>query len=116
MKKKLAILAVCSLAVLFLAGCGKSNPEKNNQKGGSGVGQSQQQGIPVGASSACQGKNEGDNCEMSMPQKDNSENSNKISGTCKKAPSGDRLSCMPQGGQRGPGGPGGQAPDASVKK
>jgi hypothetical protein len=116
MKKKLAILAVCSFAVLVLAGCGKNSPGKNDQKGGSGAGQSQQQGAPAEALSACQGKNEGDSCEINMPQKDNSANSSKVSGTCKKAPSGDQLSCMPQGGQGGPGSPGGQAPDANAKK
>jgi hypothetical protein len=115
MNKKIVILAVCSFAVLVLAGCNKNNPGKNDQKGGSGTGQSQQQGIPAEVSSVCQGKNEGDSCEISMPQKNNSVNNNKVSGTCKKAPSGDQLSCMPQGGQGEPGGPGGQAPDANAK-
>jgi len=116
MKKKITILMVCSFVVLLLAGCGKNNPGKNDQKNSSGAGQSQQQGIPAGASSACQDKNEGDSCEISMPQKDNNANDNKVSGTCKKTPSGDQLSCMPQGEQGGPGGHKGQAPDANAKK
>ena len=116
MKKKIAILAVCSFVVFILAGCGKNNPGKNDQKNSSGAGQSQQYGISTGTSSACQDKNEGDNCEISMPQKDNNANDNKVSGTCKKTLSGDRLSCMPQGGQRDPSGHKGQIPDTNTKK
>jgi hypothetical protein len=111
MKKKIAIVAVCSFAVFVLAGCGKNNPRKNDQENSSGAGQFQQRDIPAGISSACQGKNEGDSCEMNMPQKDSGANSNKVSGTCRKAPSGDQLSCMPQSGQGGPGGSAGQAPE-----
>lgn len=117
MKKKIAIATTCLLAVLVLAGCGNGNSGKSNQKNIPGVGQGQNP--PAEMSSACQGKNEGDSCEVSMPQRDNSGGSNKISGTCKKDPSGNQLFCTPQGGpggpggQRMPGGPGEQLPSTN---
>ncbi|TSC94858.1 MAG: hypothetical protein Athens101428_140 [Candidatus Berkelbacteria bacterium Athens1014_28] len=106
MKKKIAIMVTSLLVVLVLAGCSNENFGKNDQKNIPGA--EQRQDPPAELSSACQGKNEGDGCEVSMPQRDNSGSSNKISGTCKKAPSGDQLSCMPQGGQGAPGGSGRQ--------
>ncbi len=113
MKKKIAIATTCLLAVLVLAGCSNENSGKNNLKKGPGAGQ--MKNPPAELTSTCQGKNEGDNCEVNMPQQNNNESGNKVSGTCKKVPSGNQLSCMPQGGQGGSGGSRGQAPDANAK-
>jgi hypothetical protein len=92
-KEKIAIVTTCLLAVLVLAGCGNGNTDKNGQKNIPGAGQGQNP--PAEMSSACQGKNEGDSCEVSMPQRDNSGGSNKISGTCKKMGNSAQLVCLP---------------------
>lgn len=98
MKKKIIIPAIL-FAVFLLAGCGKGD-----QKGdGEMPGKDGEKGNSAEFVSACSGKSEGDSCEMSMPQKDSSALGGKISGTCRKTPSGE-LSCMPQQG----GGPQGQ--------
>lgn len=114
MKKKIAITVVSILVILILSGAYLVISRKSSQR--SFPGAEQRQNPPAELSFACQGKNEGDSCEVSMPQRNNSERGNKISGTCKKAPSGNQLSCVPQGGpggsrgQRMPGEPSEQAP------
>jgi hypothetical protein len=95
MKKKIALLVVCLSAVFVLDGC-----SKNDQSGGQSGGK-QQQGVPAEFASACQDKNEGDSCEMSMPARDGE--NKKISGKCQKASVGEQLSCMPEGGSGKPG-------------
>jgi hypothetical protein len=124
MKKKIVGLAVLSLSVLFLSGCASKSIGNQDQKIAPGENQTQDRGtkdastdkkqasLPAEALSACQGKSEGDGCEMTMPQNSNGSatvSATKAAGTCKKA-SDSQLACMPQGGA---GGPGGQKPDAN---
>jgi hypothetical protein len=93
MKKKIIGLAVLSLCVLVLAGCGGKS--FNNQKQGSGntnniPSDKNQPGIPAEVAASCQGKSEGDTCEAISPQ-----NSEKQSGTCKKMGNSGQLVCLP---------------------
>ena len=106
MKIKSAVLVSCFFAAVVLSGCGKNSPN------GTGLEKSEQKGVPADSLSICNGKNEGDGCEISMP-KDSNSDANKVSGVCKKSPSGDQLACMPQDG-----GPGGEKPSdvAGAKK
>lgn len=103
MKKKIIVVTVFSLAALALAGCSKHNYGDQNQNQEQNQNQNQNQeniskgNPPAEMSSVCDGKSEGDSCEMSMPQgKDgNSGDSTTVTGTCKKSPQGDQLVCMP---------------------
>jgi hypothetical protein len=106
MKKKIAILMLPLFSVLILAGCGKKDTsdqksagqtQTQNQNQEQEDSKTQAQGAPAEFTSACSDKNEGDICEVSMPSKnDSADSGKKISGTCKKAPQGDQLSCMPE--------------------
>lgn len=110
-KKVIAIVAIPVFA-LVLSGCsfykfGKNQGNDFGQKNGK---------MPAEMTAACQGKGEGDSCEVSMPappSKDGSANSSdnagkKMTGTCKKSQDS-QLICMGSGG--GPGGPSGQSPE-----
>jgi hypothetical protein len=122
MKKKIIAAAVFSLVALVLAGCSKYNYGDQNQNQNQNQEQNQNQNqenvskgnSPAEMSSVCDGKSEGDSCEIAMPQgKDGSSGSDKVIGTCKKSPQGDQLACMPDNmpsggnmpGQGGSGGP-----------
>lgn len=107
------MLAVLLLAVLFLSGCSKEKGQ--NQQSIRDIEQSQKQKgegdkkeMPTEFLTACEEKNEGDSCELTMPKKAESEESEekKMTGTCKKNQE-DKLSCMPEG-NGGPGGPDGK--------
>lgn len=112
MQKKVAVIAVSFFLVLFLTGCSlKGSEKKDENKAPAGNEQQQKSGdkkqgnVPVEMTTACSGKSEGDACEITMSQ-----GKNKISGTCKKDPQGEQLSCMPEGRQDGSGGPGREKP------
>jgi hypothetical protein len=93
MKKKIIGLAVLSLCVLVLAGCGGKS--SNNQKQGPGStnnmpSDKNQLGIPAEVIAYCQGKSDGDACDLISPQ-----NSEKQSGTCKEMGNSGQLVCLP---------------------
>lgn len=111
------------MMVLALAGCGKSEKNGsaksmgNQTKAQTGEAPKSGQGVPTESVTACDGKSEGDSCEVTMPAKDENSSEQTMSGTCKKSQSDDKLACMPSGGQGGPGGPNGQKPaDAPVQE
>jgi hypothetical protein len=89
MEKKIVGLAVLSLCVLVLAGCGGKSSNNQNQGPGNAFGKNQP-GIPSEVAASCQGKSEGDACEAISPQ-----NSEKQSGTCEKIGNGAQLVCLP---------------------
>lgn len=108
--KKIMVLAVSFLAIMFIAGCSKSGlkNQEQNQAGTMGGEQNQNRKgqsreMPAEFASACENKNEGDSCELTMPKRkgDESGEDKKMTGTCKKTQD-DKLACMPEGGQGGP--------------
>lgn len=116
MRKTYVFIATLVLATVFLAGCGGAVPagKDNNsidlrQNGGQDNGQGVQKkavgpdeengeevqmkngGVPPEAVTACQEKNEGDDCEMTLRR-----DGQKIAGTCKLLPDANQLSCVPR--------------------
>jgi len=93
-----------SFLILVLAGCS----QKGNPQDAKNSSDRDRKSAPQEITDVCSGKSEGDSCEIAMPSRDG-KNSQNVSGTCKKGPSGDQLRCMGQGspgGSRGSGGPG----------
>lgn len=110
-------IAVFGIAALVLAGCEKYNYGDQNQSQNQERNQEQQNGKkgnpPAEMSSACDGKSEGDSCEIAMPGKDGEEDSeNTMTGTCQKSSQGeDQLVCRPDNMPENGGGPqGGNMP------
>jgi hypothetical protein len=119
MKKKITVVAISAVAALVLAGCGKYNYGNNNQNQNQNQNENQVQNQenaqmgnpPAEMTSACEGKSEGDSCEVAMPQRDGSDG-DKVAGTCQTSLQGDQLVCRPDnmpenGGPQGGGQPGG---------
>lgn len=111
--KKISILIVLLLAVLFFTGCSKEKSQeqqsiKNIEQNQNQQGKDDKREMPAESFEACEGKSEGDSCELTMPKRNDSEENedNKMTGTCKKTQE-DKLSCMPEN-NGGPGEPGGK--------
>lgn len=102
--------------VFFLAGCGKKE-ELNNAQENKSVDQNQQQSQKVQSSnetnrignppeemtSVCNGKSEGDICEVTMPSRGGESESRNITGKCAKMQDNEALICR---SENMPGGPG----------
>lgn len=102
-------MGIFSVVVLVLSGCSMLKFGKQDQSQIRSQENIQKGNPPAEATSVCEGKSEGDSCEIAMPQK-NGASGEKSSGTCKKAPKGDSLACMPDNmpsGGNNPGGNGG---------
>jgi len=139
---KLGMVSLLLISSIFvLSGCTKKNQEKNQSQDQSqnkeqaqvmnqnGESENKKENPSTEMASVCSGKTEGDSCEATMPARNKSndtgtdsvggsaDNSNKITGTCKKMTNGETLVCMPDGmPSRGSEGSGSQervAPDAN---
>lgn len=119
---KLGLIAAFLLGVTFaLSGCTKNEEQKNtqeNQEQAPAQDQAQNQNrenkrimtAPREAIEACDGKAEGDVCEVLMQRRETSENKEeKITGTCGKIGNRDDLFCL-SAEQNGPGGEGMKRP------